>query len=243
MSKAKITLIGFYNYMKSVEDDLFKNLTVPEGIDKDILVDNILLKGGEFEVLYAEPYFYQNMIGVWSSKWQRTMQKWIDALSISYNPLENYDRMEDWLDNNSRISSNNSSETINKSENTNRTEGASANDYSVSSGNGTTENERSAYDASTYSPHDKSTSDTSGENSSSSLTSAYGNTDTSGSQTNEIDANSVDSSQNTRTGRAHGNIGVTTSQQMLEAELEISKFNLYDEIADLFLSELCIYLY
>lgn len=243
MSKAKITLIGFYNYMDVIGDDLFKNLNVPSGIDKTKLINNILLKGGEFEVLYAEPFFYQTMIGVWSDKWQRTMKKWIDALSIDYNPLENYDRMEEWLDNNSRISSNNSSETINRSENTNRTEGASANDYSVSTGNGTTENERSAYDVSTYSKHDKSTSDTSGENTSSSATSAYGNTDTSGSQTNEIDANSVDSSQNTRTGRAHGNIGVTTSQQMLESELEIARFNIYDEIADLFISELCIYLY
>ena len=311
MSKAKITLIGFYNYMLSVNDDLFKNLHTPEGISKDLLVNNILLKGGEFEVLYAEPYFYQNMIGVWSDKWQRTMQKWINALSIEYNPLENYDRMEDWEDTGSRVSNeqkeesaanassntsinstNNSeeaeeshsdtssnihSEAGSNNETTNKTESAIASDNSNSTGNGTTTNSRSAFDASTFSNHDKSESDTTGNNISTALTNAQGDTSTDGSsnntsltneasdgsKTNSVNANqtnisqnnasgdesrnsnlnAVDNSSNIHSGRMHGNIGVTTSQQMLEAELDISRFNIYDEIADLFLSELCIYLY
>lgn len=311
MSKAKITLIGFYNYMRSVNDDLFKNLHTPTGIDKDLLVNNILLKGGEFEVLYAEPYFYQNMIGVWSDKWQRTMEKWINALSIDYNPLENYDRMEDWTDDASRIANEQKAETatnasnsvnINNTNNnvesseehknansnvhsdstindesTNRNESAIASDSSTSTGSGTTTNERSAFDSATYSPHDKSTSSTSGENTSSAVTNSSGDTTTTGSsntsgiinelsdgnssntsegnQTNisqanasgdesrNTDVNAIDNSSSTHSGRMHGNIGVTTSQQMLEAELEISRFNLYDEIADLFLSELCIYIY
>ena len=45
------------------------------------------------------------------------------------------------------------------------------------------------------------------------------------------------------TGRIHGNIGVTTSQQMLQSELDIARFNIYEEITDLFLKELTIYTY
>ena len=280
MATAKITLIGFYNYMISVNDDLFKNLSTPNGIEKDLLVNNILLKGGEFEVLYAEPYFLQNMIGVWSEKWQRTMERWINALAIDYNPLENYDRMEDWTDDASRISneqkeetssnnsniigmnSSNSSESNNGSETTTRNENALAEDYSASSGSGTTTNERSAYDDSSgYDPHDKSTTNSSGENISTGMTSADGKTETSSSGSNDVtsngitqnsasgdesrnsNANAIDNTSSKHAGRTHGNIGVTTSQQMLQAELDISKWNLYDEIADLFLSEFCIYLY
>ena len=279
MAKAKITLIGFDNYMKSVNDDLFKNLSTPTGIDKDLLVNNILLKGGEFEVLYAEPYFLQNMIGVWSAKWQRTMERWINALSIDYNPLENYDRMEDWTDDASRIAneaksetaSNNSnvigmnsnieSESNNGSETTTRNENAIAEDYSTSNGSGETENTRSAMDSSTYQPHDKSTTSSDGENISSGITSADGKTETtsdgskdsssngitqntaSGDESRQENSNAIDNSSSTHSGRMHGNIGVTTSQQMLEAELDVSKWNLYDEIADLFISEFCIYLY
>ena len=291
MAKAKITLIGFDNYMKSINDDLFKNLSTPTGIDKALLVNNILLKGGEFEVLYADPFFLQNMIGVWSAKWQHTMERWIKAISIDYNPLENYDRMEDWTDDASKVSneqkaetaSNNSSnvgmnsvdnstESINSgihsnSEETKRSENAIAEDHSTSTGSGETENTRSAFDSSTYSPHDKSETSSSGENTSSGITSADGKTATSsndvnneetksnniqnavsqnastGDESRESNANSIDNTSSTHSGRMHGNIGVTTSQQMLEAELNISKWNLYDEIADLFISELCIYLY
>lgn len=45
------------------------------------------------------------------------------------------------------------------------------------------------------------------------------------------------------TGRVHGNIGVTTSQQMLTAELDIARWNLYENIADLFMSEFIIMVY
>ena len=215
MATAKITLIGFNNYY----ENLWDLLMVPSVIDKDLLINNILMKGGEFEVLYSNPEFMKNMIGVWSAKWMHTMERWVKALSINYDPLENYDRREEWYDNGSRNA------------NTKRNESASGHDDSTSSGSGNTTNERSAFDASDYSPHDKSDSTSSGSNSSNSTTSAFGNID------------EKENTSNTRTGRAHGNIGVTKSQQMLESELEIARWNLYDEITDLFLSEFCIYTY
>ena len=287
MAIAKITMIGFYNYLAHDDEDLFEFLTVPEGIDKDTLVNNILLRGGEFECLYSDPAFFKNMIGVWSNKWQRTMQRWINALSIDYNPLENYDRMEDWEDNGSRVSAEskkndasmhrtnvsqnsltdaktNSDATLN-SEHQGRNENAVAQDSSVSTGNGTTTNTRSAFNSSDYQPHDKSESVTGGTNTSNGLTSASGTTtnnaltSTQGSAngtTNAINqtmgtdaetgsqtANAVDKTNGVHSGRIHGNIGVTTSQAMLQAELDISKWNIYEEITNLFLNEFCIYLY
>ena len=98
MSLAKLTLIGMNSYFKSIDSDLFDRLTLPEEISKDTLVANILLEGGEFETLYGDPYFLQQMIGVWSDKWLPTFEKWVNALSIEYAPLENYDRMENWDD-------------------------------------------------------------------------------------------------------------------------------------------------
>lgn len=44
-------------------------------------------------------------------------------------------------------------------------------------------------------------------------------------------------------GRTHGNIGVTTSQQMLQAELDISRWNIVQQITDLFVTEFCIMVY
>lgn len=267
MATAKITLIGFNNYLEAQNDDLFEYLSVPTGIDRSLLINNILLKGGEFEVLYSDPNFLKNMIGVWSAKWLHTMERWVNALSIDYNPLENYDRMEDWTDTGSKISSMNTKETDSTNatnnnvkqsgtvEDTSRNESAIGNDYSESEGSGSTTNTRSAFDSSDYSPHDKSDTSSDGKNISSSLTSADGKTNSNintldiDSGTNNVsgnkssDANAIDNTAGVHSGRMHGNIGVTTSQQMLQAELDIAKWNLYDEIADLFISEFCIYLY
>lgn len=251
MALAKITIIGFNNYLSNLDDDLFKYLSVPDGIDKETLINNILLRGAEFEVLYSDPYFMQNMIGVWSNKWRRTMQRWINALSIEYNPLENYDRIENWADSASRkanttANKNNVAHSVNADETT-RNENAVAQDMSISTGNGETTNTRSAYESSNYQPHDKSTSETGGTNTSNGVTSAKGTTENKGTSSNinseNASSNDTQTSNGIHSGRTHGNIGVTTSQQMLEAELKISKWNIYEEITDLFLKEFCIYLY
>lgn len=96
----------------------------------------------------------------------------------------------------------------------------------TSDGSGTNTNDVSAYDNSTgYSPHDKTTTNTS------SNTSATGT------------GSSTASNSSRHDGRVHGNIGVTTSQQMLKSEIDISRFNIYDEITSLFIDELLLAVY
>ena len=219
MAIAKITLIGFNNYMSSSNDDLFKYLNLPAGIDRDTLINNILLRGGEFETLYSDPYFLQNMIGVWSNKWQRTFSKWVKALSVDYEPLYNFDRHELYSDKRTQ------------NESGNRSEIASAYDTSTSTGNGTTSNNVSAYDASTYQPHDQSISDSTGTNTSNANTTATGN------DNRNLNEDII------HEGHLYGNIGVMSSQSMLKEELTIQEWNLYEHITDLFLNEFAIYVY
>ena len=219
MAESKITLIGCYNYFDSMKDDLFKYLTLPSGINKETLVNNILMNGGEFEILYSNPDFFQDMIKIWSNKWNRTFTKWQTALSIKYDPLYNYDRTEEYDDTRSE------KEGIKKNEN------VTAHNSSVSSETGETTNAKSAYDSATYTPYDKSNSSSSGSNTSDSNTGVTGNQDRDRTETLKH--------------RAHlyGNIGVTTSQQMLHDELDIAQWNIYEHITDLFLEEFTIYTY
>lgn len=65
---------------------------------------------------------------------------------------------------------------------------------------------------------------------------SYGNT-------NGSSESGDDSFENKHTGRMYGNIGVTTSQQMLKSEIDIARWNMYEHIADLFASEFCIMVY
>lgn len=199
MSSAKFTLIGAYQYYHNAGGDLFENMSLPEGINKDTLTSNILLQGGEFEVQHGNPIFLHDAIAIWSSAYQETFERWINALSIEYAPLENYDRMEHWTD---ELDGTGSARSTGTHDNT-------------------TEQTKSAYDSSTYQPYDKVTSDTD-------------ISDTTNTTVNN------DSEHN---GRIHGNIGVTTSQQMLTQELDMGYWNLYQRITQLFLQEFVIPVY
>ena len=127
---ATMTLIGLYNY----QDDLFDDLSLPEGIDKQTFIDNLLLRSGDFELLYPNGDFMKDAIRVWSAKWYATFERWVKALAIEYDPLENYDRREDWTDKNT----------------------GSASGSSSGSAGSTTTNNRSAYDGGdTYTPKDQ----------------------------------------------------------------------------------------
>lgn len=52
-----------------------------------------------------------------------------------------------------------------------------------------------------------------------------------------------DRNHNNYESRIHGNIGVTTTQQMIQSELELRKFNLFEYIAQLFETDLCLGVY
>lgn len=207
MASAKMTLIGMNIFFESINDDLFKNLSLPEGLTKQTLTDNILLRGGEFETLYADPFAMQSMISIWSNKMQGTFNRWVSALAIEYAPLENYDRHEDWSD---------------------HTEGTGSSDSTGSvstTTSDTSELTKSAYNEGTYSPYEKTLNN-----------GTLGSSTTDGTDT-EMENDS------THHGRIHGNIGVTTSQQMLEAELQLGYWNVYEKITELFLQEFTIPVY
>ena len=100
MSLAKMTLIGMSNY----DPDLFKDAFFPDGIDKDLVINTLLMHGGEFEVLYPNLTFMRNSIKIWCSKWYRTFAEWYKGTQASWNPIYNYDRMEETRDESRRKS-------------------------------------------------------------------------------------------------------------------------------------------
>lgn len=207
MSSAKFTLIGAYQYFNNAGGDLFELLTLPEGIDKDTLKSNILLQGGEFEVQHGNPHFIHDAIAIWSNAYQETFTRWVNALSIEYAPLENYDRMEHWTD---ELDGTGTSDSVGTLDNTTEDE---------------TERTKSAFDSSAYQPYDKVNSRTTSDTDSTDRTNTTVNNDSE------------------HNGRIHGNIGVTTSQQMLTQELDLGYWNLYQRITQLFLQEFVIPVY
>lgn len=232
MSTMKLTLIGLNRFLHDLNDDLFENLVLPEDVDKDTLTENILLRGGEFEVLYSDPYFMKDAIGLWSRKWNRTFTKWVEALDIEYSPLENYDRKEDYTDTTNRgLTSNGRKDSGNKRTFNNT-------DTTTPHTTITEETKVSAFDSSDYQPSEQVTTTPSGTGDAVAHTGYINDEYGEGVSSKETENNKL-----VHDGRIHGNIGVTTSQQMLEAELSISEWNLYEHMTDLFLSEFVIPIY
>ena len=91
----RLSILGLNEY---TEGHVWDSFTVPAGIDRQDVIDNILAECAELSLLYTEPAFMQHMIGLWSRK---QMNNWIqlkNALESSYDPLHNYDRHEEWKD-------------------------------------------------------------------------------------------------------------------------------------------------
>lgn len=204
--------------MWNYDNSLFESLNF-DGIDHETLVNSILLSGGEFEVLYSNLEFMKSAISFWAKKNAWTIKKWVKALELEYNPIENYDRQEEWTDARTGQGITNSTSTSDG--------GHTLNTHSES----TDETGKSAFDSSEYSPYEKNHDSTTSEDKN-----LYNE--------NTVNNNAYENSDDTsHIGRVHGNIGVTTSQQMLEAELKLARFNLYQQIADLFINEFCIMIY
>lgn len=211
MSVAKITLTGQQIWLNQKNESLFDFLQLPEDIDKDACVDNIMLECGEFETLYSDPEFMRAAIGTWSTKHYRTFLKWIEALNLEYNPLDNYDRYEEWTDTRNKHDSleddtKGSSSIKNKTDN---------------------EGKVSAFDSSDYQPSEQSESNNSSDSTNS----------------NNLKHKGEEHEGSNHMGHIRGNIGVTTSMQLVRDQLELVRFNIINEITNLFMTELCICVY
>lgn len=177
--KATLSVLGLYQ----ARNDLFDEMIIPEGMDKDIIINNILMECAELESLFPNPSFMKTAIGLWSKKEMYTWNRIWTASQIEYNPLWNKDGTYKEVRN------------LQSKGNTDSTE------------------QVSAFNETTFQNRSKVTNNASGS-----------------------DTGSI-----TRT--ETGNIGVTTSQQMLREEYEVSEMNPYSYIVDSFKSRFCLLVY
>ena len=98
MSSSTLSILGLYQWGMSDNNDIFENLILPDGINKELVTNTILEQCAEFEILYPDFDYMKFSIGLWSQRWYRTFDKWNKDLQIEYNPIHNYDRTEEWTE-------------------------------------------------------------------------------------------------------------------------------------------------
>lgn len=122
------------------DGDLFEDITLPTGMDKTTVVNQIMLDNGLLEVLYPEHELLKGLIKAHFLARQLDYQRLWDAVSQTYNPLYNLDRKN----------------TL--TEKTERSENTTGN--TTSNTNQSTEQKVSAFDSSSYQPSEQMTGNT-----------------------------------------------------------------------------------
>lgn len=236
----KITLWGMWNY----DNSLFNEIDVDARLNKNLLITYIMQYCADNEVLYPNPDILKMCVNAFFQARKDNYARIIDALTAEYNPIENTDRYESRIINSDTSGSSsstgaseyNGSSTWEESGEGEKTVTETAS--TTNTVNNSTELQKSAYNATTYLPYEKTVATISEENS----VSKNGKDTESSSKNGKDSGNDTSSFENseTTTGKrkdieevhAHGNIGITTNQQMINEELALRlENNIYEIIA------------
>lgn len=217
------------------DENLFSNLVLPDEVDRELVIETIIEKYGMQALVRPDPAFMKKHIGIWSRRKLLTWKKLYNTLHLEYNPIDNTDKYEDYTDTRTTSRTTAGINAINASGTDARTENETT---------GTTRNENvkhdvSAENASDYQADARDT--TAADSNESRENSMSGTTSTKSTGTSNETEEYTDTFKHTL--HTHGNIGVTTTQQMIEAERESVRYNLIEEIASDYQIAFCLDIY
>ena len=213
---ARVTLWGFYQYDKT----LFDGIVLPTGIEKENLVAEIMKNSGDLYPYHQSSEYLKRNINYWFARRLFDFGRIYEALRMEYSPIENYDRKENNIRDYENSGTDKASTTLGSTT------------TSTNIGTNDNENKVSAYNESDYTNREKDI-----QSHNSTVTNTGSGTDTTqteyGLKRKEVEDI-----------RVHGNIGVTTSQQMIESELSLrAKYDIYKIIAKEFEREFLVQIY
>lgn len=228
MSRATLSILGLYQ----AQPNLFEGLTLPEGIVKDDLVNNLLAELAELECIYPNPAFMKTMIAIWSRKELPIWNRIARAAAANYNPIENYNRYETYTDVNNGDKKSSGNQSVSES----GTHKEISNNLSQSDNNNL--NTVAGFNSET-------------------MVNSTGNSGSANSATETETTNNIDNGSETDTtvreqsnnvvqhdAHLHGNIGVVSSQDMLRQEIEIAPLlDVDDYIINSFKNRFCLLVY
>lgn len=233
----------------------FADAVLPVGIDYEILCGEILLKFGAWPTIVSRTSEFKYLSDNFFKSNINNFTRLVEALNAEYNPIENYDRFESWGDkaHKEHVRTNKDTNsgvdrteiTTNGKDITTTNESGNDTRTTTPSGDETTTNYVSAFNSApnTWSDSEKTVINRDGMSTTELRTPNLETTNTlqKGSGSNEnlthghiIDTNESNNGdeQSTHNGHIHGNIGVTTNQQMVRSEVELRLRSAYEYIAD-----------
>lgn len=237
--RATVDLIGMYNY----DNTLLDLMQIPEDIDRATLIDNLLMESAEQEILYSNLGFLKQAIGSWSAKQLPIWQHLLETTKYDYNPIWNKDG------------------TVTETETRDLKGSEKVKDETDRVDNLTDKNTRDFEDKETRNLENNSLNSVYGFNSSDAAPANQDNVKDTGTDTIEhsgtdtmdhtgrqdIDRNLQRDTTDTGTVKheriEQGNIGLTSTQDLISQERQIALFNVMDVIIKDFIKRFCLAVY
>ena len=94
MSLTRFTLFGLYEFMP----DLFEGVKLPEGLDKQTLIDLLMERSGQLCPYHQSPSNFKNNITRWFDRNYENISRQVEAMQVKFSPIENYDRHEELVE-------------------------------------------------------------------------------------------------------------------------------------------------
>ena len=85
--RTMLSILAMYKY----DPAIFDEMSLPEGVDKQNVIDNILLSCAELSIIYPDPDILKYAIRNWSTIELPVWQKLYDTTTFEYNPIWNVD--------------------------------------------------------------------------------------------------------------------------------------------------------
>lgn len=242
-----LNLIALYNY----DNNLFDSLEIPAGLDKAACVDLLLTETAGFNMIYPDPNMFKQRLTTWNTRRLPIWGKLWATTQYEYDPIANYDRTETHTE----TVKHTGTDSTQRTDQITHTGTDGTQSAETATHTGTVSNQNSATDTIKKTGFNSDTLQTTEEDTHTGTSTDTNNlTDAvNGSATRTV--NLSDNSQGTetltrnlqdtveRSIRAYGNIGVTTTQQMIDAERETVKFDMYKIICDDFIDAFCVFTY
>lgn len=217
---ANLSILG----LRTARPNLFDAMRMPDGVDAGRLADYITVECAELEMVYTDADFLHDYLAIWSAVQLPTWQRVARLASTTYEPYENYDRYSSYTDTASNSSSSSSESDGSGHDETDGSTGRDA----------TTTGKVAAFNSSEMEPRDESVLDEDDSSHAESDSTSHAESTNHGSSSGTL----------SHSEHTHGNIGVTTAQQMGEQELAYApKINIYDYITTDFKRHFCLLVY
>lgn len=224
--RATLSFLGMVNQVPSLISA--ETFPLPAGLSHETLDPMLLAETAELEILYPEPNTLGIVIAAWATARNPAWTKMLAAMNAVYNPIHNYDRTES------------STEVL---EGSSSKQGTNDRTGSVDSTGTSSDSESASLNKAVHGYNSSTANTPSNADSSSGQSSGSTGSSTDSTQADEWAEDQSNEHTLTRSSTISGNIGVTTSQQMIQAELELRKIDVYKIIIQEFKSMFCLGVY